>query len=104
MLIFPQSLGSPVYRDEPDNGPLFFSSFSKYSLSYLSGCLDCTIPVGEVPRRSRVTETEMFLPVSLPMLSPPGTDLQLLALLSELEDRGILKPVEAGIRMYAEAE
>ena len=102
LLIFPQSWGSPDYRDEVDNGSLFFSSFSIYSLSYLSGCPDCTVPVGEMPRQSRVTEAEMFLPVSLSVLSPPGTDLQLLALLSELEDKGVLRPVKAGVRMYEE--
>ena len=103
LLIFPQSRGSPSYRDEPDNGPLFFSSFSMYSLSYLSGCPDCTVPVGEIPSESRVTEAEMFLPVSLSVLSPPGTDLQLLALLSELEEKGVLRPVKTGMRMYGEA-
>ena len=103
VLIFPQSRGVPVYRDEPDNGPLFFSTFSTYSLSYLSGCPDCTVPIGEKACRSRVTEAEMFLPVSLSVLSPPGTDLQLVALLSELEEAGVLKPVGAGMRMYPDA-
>ena len=102
VLVFPQSWGSPTYRDDPDTGPLFFSSFSIYSLSYLSGCPDCTVPVGEVACQSRVTEKEMFLPISLSVLSPPGTDVQLLALLSELEDKGVLRSVEAGMRMYAE--
>lgn len=46
----------------------------------------------------------MFLPVSLSMLSPPETDLRLLALLSELEGKGILRPVQAGMRMYGEAK
>ena len=104
LLIFPQSWGSPSYRDEPDNGPLFFSSFSIYSLSYLSGCPDCTVPIGEVPSQSRVMEAEMFLPVSLSVLSPPETDLQLLGLLSELEEIGILRPVKTGLRMYEEAK
>lgn len=104
LLIFPQSWGTPVYRDDLNNVPLFFSSFSIYSLSYLSGCPDCTIPVGELPCQSRVTEAEMFLPVSLSMLSPPETDLQLMAVLSELEYEGILRPVKAGTRMYAEAK
>lgn len=103
LLVFPQSWGLPNYRDEPDSGPLFFKSFSIYSLSYLSGCPDCTVPVGEVPRQSRVTKAEMFLPVSLSILSPPKTDLQLLAILSKLEDEGVLRAVRAGTRMYAEA-
>ena len=104
LLVFPQSWGTPAYRDEPDNGPLFFSSFSTFSLSYLSGCPDCTVPVGQVPRKSRVTEAEMFLPISLSVLSPPGTDLQLLALLSELEDEGILRAVRTGTNMSADPE
>ena len=104
VLIFPQSWGVPTYRDEPDNRPLFFSAFSIYSLSYLSGCPDCTVPIGETACRSRVTEAEMFLPVSLSVLSPPGTDLQLLALLSELEEVGVLKPVGVGMRMYTDAK
>ena len=104
LLIFPQSWGSPAYRDEPDNGPLFFSTFSIYSLSYLSGCPDCTVPVGELPCQSRVTEAEMFLPVSLSVLSPPGTDLQLLSLLSELENKGVLRLVKTGRRMYGETK
>ena len=104
LLVFPQSWATPFYRDDPDPGPLFFSTFSIYSLSYLSGCPDCTVPVGEVPRWSRVTEAEMLLPISLSVLSPPGTDVRLVGLLSELEDEGILRPVEAGMRMYKDAE
>lgn len=46
----------------------------------------------------------MFLPVSLSVLSPPGTDLQLARLLSELEDGGVLRPVVAGTRMFAKEE
>ena len=102
VLIFPQSWGVPTYRHEIDSGPLFFSAFSIYSLSYLSGCPDCTVPIGETACRSRVTEAEMFLPVSLSVLSPPDTDLQLLALLSELEEAGVLRPVGAGMRMYTD--
>ena len=104
LLVFPQSWGTPFYRDDPDPGPLFFSTFSIYSLSYLSGCPDCTVPVGEVPRWSRGTEAALFQAISLSVLSPPGTDVRLVGLLSELEDEGILRPVEAGRRMYAEGE
>lgn len=109
LLIFPQSWGLPTYRDDPDPDPgsPFSSSsspFSTYSLSHLSGCPDCTVPIGEVSRISRVTQAEMFLPVSLSVLSPPGTDLQLARLLSELEDGGVLRPVVAGTRMFAKEE
>ena len=100
LLIFPQSWGRPDYRVDPDERDLFFSTFSIYSLSYLSGCPDCTVPVGEVERHSRLTEARMLLPISLSILSPPGTDLALLGLLSDLEKVGILKPLAAGPSMY----
>ena len=103
ILIFPQTWGVPIYRDEPDNEPLFFSTFSTYSLSYLSGCPDCTVPIGEIACRSRVTEAEMFLPVSLSVLSPPGTDLQLMAMLSDLEEARVLRSVGTGRRIYTDA-
>lgn len=100
LLIFPQSRGRPDYRDTLAEELLVFSTFSAYSLSYLSGCPDATVPVGEVPYHSRITDREEMLPISLSVLSPPGTDLRLLALLTELEERGILSPVIAGTSMY----
>ena len=100
LLIFPQSWGNPSYRNEPDIGPLFSSSFSIYSLSYLSGAPDCTVPIGEVSQHSRITDSEMFLPISLSILGRPGTDLALMALLAKLENEGILRPVSTGSTMY----
>ena len=100
LLVFPQNWGRPDYRVDADERDLFFSTFSIYSLSYLSGCPDCTVPVGEVERHSRLTEAKMLLPISLSILSPPGTDLALLGLLSDLEKVGILKPPAAGSSMY----
>ena len=100
LLIFPQSWGRPDYRDALAEELLVFSSFSTYSLSYLSGCPDATVPVGEVSYRSRITDREEMLPISLSVLSPPGTDQELLALLTELEQYGIVTPVAAGASMY----
>lgn len=100
LLVFPQSWAWPNYRDALAEDLLVFSTFSTYSLSYLSGCPDATIPIGEVPYHSRITDREEMLPVSLSVLSPPGTDLELLALLAELEEYGIVRPVAAGASMY----
>lgn len=100
LLVFPQSWGRPSYRDEANNAPPFFSSFSAYSLSYLSGCPDCTVPIGEVPTISRHTEVEMMLPVSLSVLSPPMSDLTLLNLLAGMEKEGVLRAVKTGRTMY----
>lgn len=102
LLIFPQSWGTPDPRDAPVPGEdnTTFTTFSTFSLSYLSGCPDCTVPIGEVPFHSDITERDEMLPVSLSILSPPGTDLELLALLRDLEARGIVSDVAPGVRMY----
>lgn len=101
LLVFPQSRGKPDYRhDTSDAPPLFCEAFSTYSISYLAGAPDCTVPVDETPVRSLVTGQEMMLPCSLSVLSPPGTDRILLALLAEMEEKGILREVMTGERMF----
>lgn len=100
LLVFPQSWGRPEHRVDPDRGNLFFSSFSSYSLSYLCSFPDCTIPIGEVETYSRIREAKISLPISLSILSPPGTDLALLALLKHLECESILKSPAVGAIMY----
>ena len=102
LLIFPRTWSLPDYRDTlpaPDR-PLFWNGFSQYSISYCSGCPDFTVPVGEVPYHSRVTDCEEMLPVSLALLGRPAMDRVMLGLLKELEDSGALLPVKTGSRMY----
>ncbi|KAI0481958.1 amidase signature domain-containing protein [Xylariaceae sp. FL0804] len=122
LLIYPQAWGVPRYRDEPPppaagGGRLFWSGFSAYSISYCSGCPDVTVPVGEVPFRSKITgasagagedededgdkneDKNEFLPVALSVLAPRGADAELLALLADLEGTCVLSPVECGRRL-----
>ncbi|KAI0016845.1 amidase signature domain-containing protein [Xylariomycetidae sp. FL0641] len=105
VLIYPQSWGRPWYRDElpiRDDG-LFWSGFSVYSISYCSGCPDITVPVGEVPFTSKITDTEEYLPVSLSLLAPRGLDSALLDLLVGLEGHGFLgAAVQCGSRLWQE--
>lgn len=99
LLIYPQSWGVPQYRDENKrlkDKSLFWNGFSVYSISYCSGCPDITIPVGQVKFKSKVTETEEWLPVSLSFLTRPGSDAILLSLLRKMEHDGLLKPVQTG--------
>jgi Asp-tRNA(Asn)/Glu-tRNA(Gln) amidotransferase A subunit family amidase len=108
ILIFPQSWGTPNYRDESkatpnakiEPGKVFWEGFSLYSISYASGCPDITVPVGQTPYQSRITEHEEWLPVSLSMLSQPGNDLVLTDLLKDLEECGVLRAVESGRETY----
>lgn len=105
ILIIPQSQGRPDYRDtvQASDAPLFWSHFSMYSISYCSGCPDFTVPIGEVPYHSRITDREEWLPLSLAVLSRPGMDAVLLRLLREMEAEGALRPPAAGARMYPDA-
>ena len=102
LLVFPRTWGLPDYRDThpaPDR-PLFWNGFSQYSISYCSGCPDFTVPVGEVPYHSRITDCEEWLPVSVALLGRPGMDMTMLKLLGELDKSGVLMPLKTGSRMY----
>jgi Asp-tRNA(Asn)/Glu-tRNA(Gln) amidotransferase A subunit family amidase len=96
ILLFPQTWGIPSYRDEgkPPKKDIFWEAFSLYSISYVSGCPDITVPVGQVPYHSRITEHEEWLPVSLSFLSQPGNDRVLTSLLRQLEGTGVLSPIQ----------
>lgn len=78
-----------------------FSTFSAYSLSYLSGCPDFTVPVGEVPFVSDFTGVEEMLPVAVSVVGRVGDEGRILALLRAMVERGELKDVKAGRQMYA---
>lgn len=108
VLVFPQTWGIPSYRDDTTPVPesyepsaIFWEGFSVYSLSYISGCPDITVPVGEVCYTSRITDHEEWLPISLSFLSQPGNDSVLTSLLRDLEDKGVLRPTQTGARAYA---
>lgn len=105
ILIFPQTWGMPSYRDETLPTPstpedAFWQAFSNYSISYVSGCPDITVPVGQVPYDSRITDCQEWLPVSLSILSRPGNDFILTGLLKDLEEAEVLKPVKTGRTAY----
>ncbi|KAI1860850.1 uncharacterized protein JN550_011165 [Neoarthrinium moseri] len=106
LLVYPQSWGRPQYRDELgrlESKEVFWNGFSVYSLSYSSGCPDYTIPVGEVSFTSKFTKREEHLPVALSLLAPRNMDTDLLELLTNLEERGLLKPVSCGSRLYEDS-
>ncbi|XXG95212.1 hypothetical protein Hte_001472 [Hypoxylon texense] len=102
LLIYPQSWGTPRYRDEATDrtdGNIFWKGFSPYSISYCSGCPDVTVPIGEAKFHSRITNTDEYLPVAVSLLAPRGEDEVLLELLEDLEKKGITKEVGCGSRL-----
>ncbi len=101
LLVFPQNCGRPDYRDDvPDRTELFNDTFSIYSFGYLVGCPDYTIPVGEKAFTSKVTGKTEYLPLSMSLISRPGTDQELFAVVQQLKDAGVCRNVLAGPRIY----
>ena len=101
LLVFPQNCGRPDYRDDtPDRTELFNDTFSIYSFGHLVGCPDYTIPVGEKSFNSKVTGKKEYLPVSMSLISRPGTDSELFGVVQLLKDAGVFRDVLAGPRTY----
>ncbi|KAH0843071.1 glutamyl-tRNA (Gln) amidotransferase [Fonsecaea pedrosoi] len=101
LLVFPQSRGLPDYRDDiPDRTGLFNDNFSIYSFGYLVGCPDYTIPVAEIPYLSKITSKTEFLPVSISLVGPPGSDLELFNVVQQLHRFGVISDVAPGPRLY----
>ncbi|KIW82433.1 hypothetical protein Z517_05460 [Fonsecaea pedrosoi CBS 271.37] len=101
LLVFPQSRGLPDYRDDiPDRTRLFNDNFSIYSFGYLVGCPDYTIPVAEIPYLSKITSKTEFLPVSISLVGPPGSDLELFNVVQQLHRFGVISDVAPGPRLY----
>ena len=103
LLVFPQNCGRPDYRDDiPDRTELFNDTFSIYSFGHLVGCPDYTIPVGEKSFISKITGKKEYLPVSMSLISRPGTDAELFGVVQQLKDAGVFRDVLAGPRLYDE--
>ncbi|OAL37318.1 hypothetical protein AYO20_03494 [Fonsecaea nubica] len=103
LLVFPQSCGLPDYRDDiPDRTRLFNDNFSIYSFGYLVGCPDYTIPVAEIPYVTKITSKTEFLPVSISLVGPPGSDLELFNVVQQLHRFGVISDVAPGRRLYPE--
>ncbi|GME27443.1 putative glutamyl-tRNA subunit a protein [Neofusicoccum parvum] len=93
--------GAPSYRDE------YFSArstpplgFADWAVAGYAGAPEVVVPLGEAPYRSRVSGREEWLPVAANLLVARGCDGMLARLVEELEARAVLRPVEAGARLY----
>lgn len=96
-LIYPTTSGKPRILGPSERGPVPRGVF--YLLyPTLLGLSEAVLPVGEVKVWSSFTETYEWLPISISMLTPRGSDGLLCALLKRLELAGIIRPVECGWR------
>ncbi|KAI1453513.1 amidase family protein [Annulohypoxylon moriforme] len=98
--------GLPSYREEALNDNPNTTAFlavtpptagiSGASLCPIYGCVDMTIPIGQVPYASNVTFVEEMVPVTVSVIAKRGCDFMLWNMWEKLADEGVLKTIKTG--------
>lgn len=98
--------GLPSYREQTMNNNPNDTSFlavtpagagiSGASLCPIYGCVDMTIPIGQVPYKSNVTLVEEMVPVTVSVIAKRGCDFMLWNMWEKLADEGVLKTIKTG--------
>ncbi|KAI1337349.1 amidase family protein [Xylariaceae sp. FL0016] len=97
--------GLPSYREEslinnitsaflavvPDR-----AGVSGASICPIYGCVDMTIPIGQVPYFSNVTFVEEMMPVTVSVIAKRGCDFMLWNMWEKLADVSVLKTIKTG--------
>ncbi|TGO51362.1 hypothetical protein BOTNAR_0359g00120 [Botryotinia narcissicola] len=82
IVVLPIDEGKPNNRENPPPG------YSPLYLSPIAGTPEVTAPIGEITYFSQVTQREEPLPISVSVVSCPGTDLDLIDLVHEVLKAG----------------
>ncbi|KAI5926047.1 amidase family protein [Camillea tinctor] len=98
--------GLPSYRERELNAWPETTAFlavtppgagiSGASLCPVYGCVDVTVPIGQVPYASNVTFREEMVPVTVNIIARRGCDFMLWNMLEKLADLGVLGGVKTG--------
>lgn len=98
--------GLPSYREKSLNSNPNTTAFlavtpptagiSGASLCPIYGCVDMTIPIGQVPYASNVTYVEEMVPVTVSVIAKRGCDFMLWNMWEKLADEGVLKTIKTG--------
>lgn len=64
------------------------------------GCVDATVPIGQVAYWSKKTQREEMMPVTIGLVAKRGCDDMLYDFIEQLADAGILKAVKTGQRAF----
>ncbi|OTB14752.1 hypothetical protein K445DRAFT_61925 [Daldinia sp. EC12] len=98
--------GLPSYREESLNSDPNTTTFlavtpltagiNGASLCPIYGCVDMTIPIGQVPYLSNVTFVEEMIPVTVSVIAKRGCDFMLWNMWEKLADEGVLKTIKTG--------
>ncbi|KAL3455273.1 amidase signature domain-containing protein [Aspergillus heterothallicus] len=102
LFVIPMATGDTVYRNNIYSPPNVgsWSTFTPYYFSVQSQGPEVTLPIGEVPYMSNITNVEEKLPVAIDLLAHRNCDLMLLDLAKALADAEILKEVNTGRTLW----
>ncbi|OIW33079.1 amidase family protein [Coniochaeta ligniaria NRRL 30616] len=98
--------GLPSFREEDlvtNNSAAAFlaqvparAALSGATICPIFGCVDMTIPIGQVPYYSNVTYHVEYMPVTVSVIAKRGCDFMLWNMFEKLADMGVLKEVKTG--------
>ncbi|KAI0181692.1 amidase family protein [Hypoxylon sp. FL1284] len=98
--------GLPSYREESMNNNPNDTAFlavtpegagmSGANICPIYGCVDMTIPIGQVTYKSNVTFVEEMVPVTVSVIAKRGCDFMLWNMWEKLADEGVLKTLKTG--------
>ncbi|KAI1177466.1 amidase signature enzyme [Nemania sp. FL0916] len=84
LVVLPVSNATPNYRDVVSSSPEEQSALDELFLSPILGAPDIVVPIGDVPYESKITQKIEYLPVVANVVGAPGTDFQLLRIISQV--------------------
>jgi len=93
VLVLPVEDGKPSSRESSPPPFGLLSGYHPLYLSPIAGTPEVTSPIGEISYPSEVTQRDEPLPISVSVVSCPGTDLDLIDLVHEVLKKG-KKPVD----------
>ncbi|PCH35594.1 amidase signature enzyme [Wolfiporia cocos MD-104 SS10] len=102
IMIYPQSSGETVYRNQYLRPPVLPYGFSSGRIAVFAGVPDMVVPVGEAPYTSKITGKTEYLPVTVSFVIAKGCDMVLFRLFAAMQEAGVIKAVSTGPRLYAE--
>ncbi|OCK76177.1 amidase [Lepidopterella palustris CBS 459.81] len=88
LLIYAIEDGSPNYRDAEPPPFELISGFHPFYISTIAGTPEVVAPVGEISHYSKISEREEPMPVSVAVLSAPGTDMLLIDVIKRAMEQG----------------
>jgi Asp-tRNA(Asn)/Glu-tRNA(Gln) amidotransferase A subunit family amidase len=101
LLLYPQSDGTPFYRNNYLSEPEAPVGFGAGRIANLAGVPEIVIPIGQATFNSSITKsTSDSLPVSMSIVGGRNCDGQLLHLASKLEKAGITNAVKVGAATF----